>query len=61
MQCKNCKSNETIILETRLDIEDNSVRRRRECQVCGLRFTTIEVVKNAIPKKIEKKCVHSHP
>jgi transcriptional repressor NrdR len=40
MRCPSCKSEELRVLETR-DLED-AIRRRRECAVCGRRFTTFE-------------------
>lgn len=46
MKCPYCGSNESEVVETR-DSEDlASIRRRRECQKCGKRFTTYERVEN---------------
>jgi transcriptional repressor NrdR len=40
MRCPTCKSEDLRVLETR-DL-DEAIRRRRECAVCGRRFTTFE-------------------
>src|SRR5471032_2446176 len=41
MFCPLCNHRESRVLESRLTTE-NSVRRRRECEGCGKRFTTYE-------------------
>jgi transcriptional repressor NrdR len=41
MFCPFCNHRESRVLESRLTTE-NSVRRRRECEGCGKRFTTYE-------------------
>lgn len=41
MFCPFCNLRESRVLESRLTT-DNSVRRRRECESCGKRFTTYE-------------------
>ena len=41
MFCPFCNHRESRVLESRLTTE-NSVRRRRECEGCGKRFTTFE-------------------
>jgi transcriptional repressor NrdR len=42
MKCRQCKSEETKVLESRESKDGLTVRRRRECQNCGYRFTTFE-------------------
>jgi len=44
MKCPFCKAVETSVLESR-SLEDGSIRRRRECNKCQKRFTTIEQIK----------------
>ena len=44
MHCPDCRHPETRVLDTR--VRDNSVRRRRECADCSVRFTTLERVYN---------------
>ncbi|MBN1874459.1 MAG: transcriptional repressor NrdR [Anaerolineae bacterium] len=41
MKCVYCGSNKTKVIDTRHDTQGN-VRRRRECENCGQRFTTLE-------------------
>lgn len=40
MRCPHCGESDTRVIDTRAT--GNSVRRRRECQKCGQRFTTYE-------------------
>lgn len=42
MKCKQCKSEETKVLESRESKDGLTVRRRRICQNCNYRFTTFE-------------------
>ena len=44
MNCPDCRHPETRVIDTR--VRDNSVRRRRECAECSVRFTTLEHVHN---------------
>lgn len=42
MKCRQCRHPETKVLESRESKDGLTVRRRRECQHCGYRFTTFE-------------------
>ena len=42
MKCRQCRHPETKVLESRESKDGSTVRRRRECQNCGARFTTFE-------------------
>ena len=44
MKCPNCSSPDSKVIDSRPTEEGNSIRRRRECPVCGRRFTTFEVI-----------------
>jgi transcriptional repressor NrdR len=44
MKCPICNCTDDKVLETRLIGNGRSVRRRRECESCGYRFTTFEQV-----------------
>ncbi|OGV93803.1 transcriptional regulator NrdR [Microgenomates group bacterium RIFCSPLOWO2_01_FULL_47_10] len=44
MQCPYCSATEHNVLESRTSEDGGSIRRRRECQKCGKRFTTYERV-----------------
>jgi transcriptional repressor NrdR len=51
MQCTVCQYPYTSVVETRHD-DDDSIRRRRECLRCGMRFTTKEMLREA--RKLKK-------
>lgn len=42
MRCPYCKNGESRVLDSRLVEMSNEIRRRRECLLCGRRFTTYE-------------------
>jgi len=44
MHCPKCGHPESKVLETRVGKDNRSLRRRRECQKCENRFTTIEEI-----------------
>ena len=47
MKCPACNSGDSHVLDSRHTEEGNSIRRRRECAVCGKRFTTYEVIETS--------------
>jgi transcriptional repressor NrdR len=44
MKCPKCLNSDTKVLDSRPVDESNSIRRRRECEKCGFRFSTQEQV-----------------
>lgn len=42
MKCRQCRHPDTKVLESRESKDGITIRRRRECQNCGHRFTTFE-------------------
>ena len=44
MKCPACNSQDSRVLDSRPVEDGTSIKRRRECPVCGKRFTTYEVV-----------------
>jgi len=42
MRCPRCKEPETRVIDSRVIEDGFTIRRRRECQKCGYRFTTYE-------------------
>jgi len=54
MNCSNCKNKSTKVLDSRPIEEGRSIRRRRECEECGFRFTTFERIE-ALPLIVVKK------
>ena len=53
MFCPFCADSETKVIDSRLVAEGNQVRRRRECQKCGERFTTFETAELVLPRVIK--------
>lgn len=54
MKCSNCQSKSTKVLDSRPIEEGKAIRRRRECERCGFRFTTFERMEE-LPLVIVKK------
>ena len=44
MKCPGCNNMDSRVLDSRSVDDGTSIRRRRECAVCGKRFTTYEVI-----------------
>ena len=57
MKCPACQYNGTRVVDSRPADENKSIRRRRECESCGFRFTTFEKVEDT-PLIVVKKMVH---
>ena len=47
MQCPRCETLENKVIDSRLTDKNKAIRRRRECEKCGFRFTTIEQIRIA--------------
>ena len=54
MRCPYCASEDTRVTDSRPVEEMNSIRRRRQCDKCGKRFTTYEKIET-IPLVVIKK------
>ena len=54
MRCPFCGNEDTRVTDSRPVEETNSIRRRRQCDHCGKRFTTYEKIE-AIPLAVIKK------
>lgn len=63
MVCPECKSKNVRVLEKRNAESDQVIRRRRECESCGFRFTTYERIEAAtlvvVKKNGEKESFYS--
>ena len=44
MKCPQCRSEDIKVIDSRTGKDGQSIRRRRECNACGARFTTSEEV-----------------
>ena len=53
MHCPFCGDSETKVIDSRLVADGDQVRRRRECQRCGERFTTFETAELVLPRVIK--------
>ena len=54
MRCPFCSSDDTKVIDSRPADENTSIRRRRQCEVCGKRFTTYEKLET-MPLMVVKK------
>ena len=54
MRCPFCGADEDRVVDTRSSQEGRAVRRRRECEACGKRFTTYEAVE-LFPRQVVKR------
>lgn len=54
MKCPFCQHLESKVTDSRLSVEADMIRRRRECEKCGRRFTTYERVEEILPMVIKK-------
>lgn len=54
MRCPSCQYNGTRVVDSRPADDNKEIRRRRECESCGFRFTTFEKVE-ATPLIVVKK------
>lgn len=52
MKCPRCASARTHVLDSRSD--DSVIRRRRECDDCQARFSTLERVEHSAPMVVKK-------
>ena len=42
MKCPFCNAEDTRVIDSRPADENTAIRRRRQCEICGKRFTTFE-------------------
>ena len=54
MKCPYCENPDTKVVDSRPTDEGQTIRRRRECEQCGRRFTTYEKIEE-IPLIVVKK------
>ncbi|MGC8498054.1 MAG: transcriptional regulator NrdR [Acidimicrobiales bacterium] len=47
MRCPYCAAGEDRVVDSRVAEDGSAIRRRRECAVCGQRFTTFERIEEA--------------
>ena len=54
MKCPACHYKETKVIDSRMNVEGTSIRRRRECLKCAKRFTTHEYIEHVSLMVIKK-------
>lgn len=54
MRCPACGNTEDKVVDTRPSENEQVIRRRRECERCGRRFTTYERIEEILPFVIKK-------
>ncbi|MFA6120132.1 MAG: transcriptional regulator NrdR [Sideroxydans sp.] len=59
MKCPFCKHPDTQVVDTRLNDEGDSIRRRRRCLSCDKRFTTFEMVELRMPQVVKQNGMRS--
>jgi len=52
--CPSCGDHSTRVIDTRVGREGSEIRRRRECEECGRRFTTRERLEISLPQVIKR-------
>lgn len=54
MKCPYCNASDTKVIDSRPADDNSSIRRRRQCEACGKRFTTYEKLET-MPLMVIKK------
>ena len=60
MKCPFCSAEDTRVIDSRPTDDNASIRRRRQCPVCGKRFTTYEKIET-LPLIVIKKDNNREP
>ena len=58
MNCPYCKSTKIRVMDSRHIEEENAIKRRRECEDCKKRFSTLEMVQEASIMVVKKDGRH---
>ena len=53
MKCPFCSNMENKVIDSRLSKDGQTIRRRRECNDCGKRFTTYERIEEVMPNVVK--------
>ncbi|MDA0872176.1 MAG: transcriptional regulator NrdR [Proteobacteria bacterium] len=54
MKCPFCRTEDTQVIDSRVNEQSNSIRRRRKCGKCEKRFTTYEHIELSLPQIIKQ-------
>lgn len=50
MRCPKCRKDNDRVVDSRTAPDGGAIRRRRECLLCGARFTTYERIEHVLPR-----------
>lgn len=53
MHCPFCQHNDTRVIDSRVSEDGTTIRRRRECEACGERFSTLETIELKLPTVVK--------
>ncbi len=51
MHCPYCRNSDSRVIDSRATEDGTAIRRRRQCQQCNARFTTVETVTVSVTKR----------
>ena len=51
MHCPYCRNSDSRVIDSRATDDGTAIRRRRQCQQCNARFTTVETVTVSVTKR----------
>ena len=54
MHCPYCKHEDTKVVDSRIMLPQNNIKRRRECPICNARFTTFEILQFSYPRVLKR-------
>jgi len=54
MKCPFCSADDTQVIDSRVNEDGDSIRRRRRCAVCDKRFTTYETAELHLPQVVKQ-------
>jgi len=54
LKCPFCGADETQVIDSRINDEGDSIRRRRRCAACDKRFTTYETAELHLPQVVKQ-------
>ena len=59
MHCPYCRNTDTRVLDSRVADDGGAIRRRRSCNECGKRFSTVEQMQLVVVKRVRRdRAVH---
>ena len=60
MHCLFCQHHDTRVIDSRVSEDGATIRRRRECEACGERFSTLETIELRLPTIIKSDGRREH-